>query len=48
MSRKNLDYISITDHNTALAYEELENKKYKNNFYSGKNNSRNRIKTQKY
>lgn len=32
---KNLDYISITDHNTALAYEELENKNIKQ-FYSGK------------
>ena len=32
---KKLDYISITDHNTALAYEELE-KLNINNFYSGK------------
>lgn len=32
---KNLDYISITDHNTALAYEELENTNIKD-FYSGK------------
>ena len=31
---KNLDYISITDHNTALAYEELENKNVKD-FYNG-------------
>lgn len=31
---KNLDYISITDHNTALAYQELENKNVKD-FYSG-------------
>lgn len=32
---KNLDFISITDHNTALAYEELENINIKE-FYSGK------------
>lgn len=32
---KKLDYISITDHNTALAYEELDRKNIKN-FYSGK------------
>lgn len=32
---KNLDYISITDHNTSLAYEELENKNIKD-FFSGK------------
>lgn len=32
---KNLDYISITDHNTALAYEELEKKDIKD-FYTGK------------
>ena len=32
---KNLDFISITDHNTALAYEELEKINIKD-FYSGK------------
>lgn len=32
---KNLDYISITDHNTSLAYEELENKDIQQ-FYTGK------------
>ena len=32
---KKLDYISITDHNTALAYEELEKINIKD-FYSGK------------
>lgn len=32
---KKLNYISITDHNTALAYEELEDKKVKD-FYTGK------------
>ena len=33
--QKNLDYISITDHNTALVYKELENKNVKD-FYNGK------------
>lgn len=32
---KNLDYISITDHNTALVYEELENTDIRN-LYKGK------------
>ena len=32
---KKLDYISITDHNTAMAYEELSKKNIKD-FYSGK------------
>lgn len=32
---KKLDYISITDHNTALVYEELENKNIRN-IFSGK------------
>ena len=32
---KKLDYISITDHNTAMAYEELENKNVAD-FYTGK------------
>lgn len=32
---KNLEYISITDHNTALAYKELENKNIRD-FYQGK------------
>lgn len=32
--QKKLDYISITDHNTALVYEELENKKVRE-FYKG-------------
>ena len=32
---KNLDYISITDHNTALAYEELKNKEIRD-LFSGK------------
>lgn len=32
---KNLEYISITDHNTALAYEELKNKDI-SKFYTGK------------
>ena len=34
--QKNLDYISITDHNTALVYKELENKNVKDYI---KNNS---------
>ena len=32
MPTKNLDYISITDRNTALVYKELENKNVKRFF----------------
>ena len=35
VQRRNLDIISITDHNTALAYEELENLEV-NKFFKGK------------